>query len=344
MTHREPTAELLDRARAGDEQAFVALTEPFRSELQAHCYRFMGSTHDAEDLLQETMLAAWRSLAEFEGRSSLRTWLHRIATNRCLNALRATASRPLPTPRRPLPPPTRTGEPNWAEPYPDVLLGLADPAPGPEARYEARESISLAFVAALQHLPPRQRAVLMLRDVLGLSAAETATTLETTEHAVHSALRRARAAVPLPGTSGTVLPDSELERELVDRFVEAFESGDVARVAATLTEDVWLTMPPLPFEYQGAAAADFLAEVCFVDGTCRYRLVPTRANGQPAFGCYVRDPHAALDRAHGLIVLTLRTDGVSALTRFLDNALLPRFGLPRTLRATVGPDDVVRSS
>lgn len=326
-------AALLDRARAGDEHAFGALTDPFRSELQAHCYRFMGSTQDAEDLLQETLLAAWRSLDRFEGRSSLRTWLHRIATNRCLNALRSTTSRPLPTPGHALPPPTRIGEPNWVEPYPDVLLSLADSAPGPEARYEARESISLAFVAALQHLPPRQRAVLVLRDVLGLSAVETAAALETTGHAVHSALKRARAALPLPQPTCTVLPNSEIERELVERFVEAFDSGDVARLAATLTEDIWLTMPPLPFEYQGPAAADFLAHVCFLDGTCRYRLVPTRANGQPAFGCYIRDPHSALDRAHGLIVLTLRADGVSALTRFLDNSLLPKFGLPRTLPA-----------
>jgi RNA polymerase sigma-70 factor (ECF subfamily) len=338
MTHDDEgagaaAAELLDRARAGDEHAFRALTDPFRSELQAHCYRFVGSTQDAEDLLQETLLAAWRGLDRFEGRSSLRTWLHRIATNRCLKALRAGASRPVPAPSRSLPPPTRTGDPTWVEPYPDVLLSLAEAAPGPEARYEIRESISLAFVAAVQHLPPRQRAVLLLRDVLGMSGSETAAALDTTENAVHSALKRARAALPLTPPAGAVLPESEAERALVARFVEAFESGDVARVAAALTEDVWLSMPPLPFEYQGPAAVDFLAHVCFLDDTRRYHLVPTRANGQPAFGCYLHDPHSGLARAHGLIVLTVRADGISALTRFLDNSLMPAFGFPRTLPA-----------
>jgi RNA polymerase sigma-70 factor (TIGR02960 family) len=333
--------EMLDRARAGDGQAFREVIEPYWSELQVHCYRILGSVQDAEDLLQETLLAAWRGLSGFEGRASLRSWLYRIATNRCLNALRDGARRPreqLANPSEvPLPEPTRRSDPSWLEPYPDILLDeLPDTAPGPEARYEARESVSLAFLAALQHLPPRQRAVLLLRDVLGFRAAEVASILETTEDSVTNALKRARAALagrlPGPGRDQAPLPHSARERKLVEDFTVAFENGDVPAVLALLTEDVWLTMPPLPLEYQGLAATGHFLSTVAMRGGRRFRLVPTRANGQPAFGCYLIDPGTPIAHAHGLLVLTLSGDRISALTRFIDNALLPPFGLPRTLR------------
>jgi RNA polymerase sigma-70 factor (TIGR02960 family) len=325
---------LLTRARDGDGEAFRELVEPYRRELQVHCYRLLGSVQDAEDLLQETLLAAWRGIGGYEERASLRTWLYRIATNRCLNALRAGARRPPDyadyRPEVPLPEPShRRAEPSWLEPYPDVLL---DETPGPEARYELRESVSLAFVAALQELPPRQRVVLVLRDVLGFRAAEVARMLDTTEDAVTNALKRARRALPGPDAERAPLPNSPGERRIVDDFVRAFEAGDVDAVVALLTDDAWLTMPPLPLEYQGVdAVRNFLATVALRDGV-RHVLVPTRANGQPAFGCYVRDPRTPIPHAHGVIVLTLAGDRISALTRFLDNSLLTTFGLPRSLR------------
>jgi len=331
------TAQLLVRAQAGDGEAFRDLIEPYRRELHVHCYRMLGSVQDAEDVLQETLLAAWRGLDRFEGRSSLRTWLYRIATTRCLNALRAGDRAIREHPPRievELPEPTRWVEPTSLEPYPDVLLsGLPDAAPGPEARYESKESISLAFVAAMQVLPPRQRAVLVLRDVHGFRAREVADILNTTEESVNSALKRARAtlATELPGRN-TALPDSPRERELTARFAAAFEHGDVDAIVELLTDDVWLRMPPLPIEYQGGAAtAHFLQTISF-RGTRRYRLIPTRANGQPAYGAYLYDAHTPIARAHGLIVITLSNEGVSAITRFLDNSLLAYFGLPRTLR------------
>jgi RNA polymerase sigma-70 factor (TIGR02960 family) len=325
---------LLTRARDGDGEAFRELVEPYRRELQVHCYRLLGSVQDAEDLLQETLLAAWRGIGGYEERASLRTWLYRIATNRCLNALRAGARRPPDyadyRPEVPLPEPShRRAEPSWLEPYPDVLL---DETPGPEARYELRESVSLAFVAALQELPPRQRVVLVLRDVLGFRAAEVARILDTTEDAVTNALKRARRALPGPAAERAPLPNSPGERRIVDDFVRAFEAGDVDAVVALLTDDAWLTMPPLSLEYQGVdAVRNFLATVALRDGV-RHVLVPTRANGQPAFGCYVRDPRTPIPHAHGVIVLTLAGDRISALTRFLDNSLLTTFGLPRSLR------------
>jgi RNA polymerase sigma-70 factor (ECF subfamily) len=331
------TERTLARARAGSEDAFRELTEPYRRELQLHCYRILGSVHDAEDLLQETLLAAWRGLDRFEERSSLRAWLYRIATNRCLNALRD-GGRRVPTTAHPeWPAPSRSEEAMWLEPYPDVLLeGVADGRLEPPARYEARETIGLAFVTALQRLPPRQRAVLVLRDVLGFSAAEVADLLDSSVASVNSALVRARETVdarlgPAPRERAP-LPLSGPERELVGRFVDAFESGDVDAVIELLTADAWLTMPPEPFEYQGHAAIErFLRTVARLD-TAPYRLVPTRANGQPAFGCYRPDPQAPIARAHGLIVLTIEGGRVSALTRFTDNSVLPHFGLPRTLR------------
>jgi RNA polymerase sigma-70 factor (TIGR02960 family) len=326
--------ELLARARDGDGEAFRELVEPYRRELQVHCYRLLGSVQDAEDLLQDTMLAAWRGIGGYEERASLRTWLYRIATNRCLNALRAGARRPPGyadyRQEVPLPEPShRRAEPSWLEPYPDVLL---DDTPGPEARYELRESVSLAFVAALQELPPRQRVVLVLRDVLGFRAAEVARILDTTEDAVTNALKRARRALPGPAAERAPLPNSPGERRIVDDFVRAFEAGDVDAVVALLTDDAWLTMPPLPLVYEGVdAVRNFLATVALRDGG-RHVLVPTRANGQPAFGCYVRDPRTPIPHAHGVIVLTLAGDRISALTRFLDNSLLATFALPRSLR------------
>lgn len=333
----DQSGQLLARARSGDGNAFAELTEPFRRELQVHCYRILGSAADAEDMLQETMMAAWRGLDRFEERSSPRTWLHAIATNKCLNHLRASQGAPLPAPAVPLPAPTRSGEPLWLEPYPDALLGnLADAAPGPEARYESRESVSLAFVTALQHLPPRQRAALVLRDVLGFRAAETAAMLDCSLDAANNLLKRARATIarhlPPGGRDRAPLPGSASERHITGRFADAFERGDVAAIVALLTEDAWLTMPPLPFEYQGRARiGHFLYAISFRHGTQRTRLIPTRANGQPAFCRYLRDPHSPISHAHGLIVLTLAEDRVSVITGFNDNSVLAKFGLPRTL-------------
>ncbi len=340
---RRSAGDLLALARRGDGEAFRGLVEPYRRELQVHCYRILGSVQDAEDLLQETLLAAWRGIGGYEERASVRTWLYRIATNRCLNALRAGARRPHEyaayRSEVPLPEPShRRAEPSWLEPYPDALLDeIADHIPGPEARYEVRESVSLAFLAALQQLPPRQRAVLVLRDVLGFRAAEVAGILDMTGNAVTSALRRARGTLanelPDPDRESAPLPNSPRERRIVDGFTRAFEAGDVDAVVAMLTNDAWLTMPPLPLEYQGPEAVrHFLAMVALRDGR-RYVLIPARANGQPAFGCYLRDPRTPILHAHGVFVLTLTGDRIAALTRFVDNSLLAVFGLPRSLRA-----------
>jgi RNA polymerase sigma-70 factor (TIGR02960 family) len=328
---------VLSRARAGEEEAFRDLVDPYRRELQLHCYRILGSLQDAEDQLQETLLAAWRGLDGFEGRSSLRAWLYRIATNRCLNALRDRGRRPQEASAMAEPPePTRSVEPIWLEPYPDVLLeGLADTTPGPAARYETRESVGLAFVAALQHLPPRQRAALVLRDVLGFRTTEVAEMLDSSEASVKSALQRARATVESRVSAGgrerAPLPGSAAERELVERFVAAAERGDTDGMVSLLTDDAWLTMPPEPYEYQGGEAIGrFLRDRAMRRGA-NLRLVPTRANGQPAFGCYLPDAQAAVARAYGLIVLTLTDDRISAITWFGERSLLPHFGLPRTL-------------
>lgn len=329
--------ELLSQARAGDENAFRELVEPYRRELQLHCYRILGSVQDAEDLLQETLLAAWRGLDRFQERASLRAWLYRIATNRCLNALRDRKRRPQEVSSMVEPPePTRLAEPTWLEPYPDVLLeGVADAGAGPEARYETRESVGLAFVAALQHLPPRQRAALVIRDVLGFGTAEAAAALDSSEASVKGALQRARATLderlPPGGLERAPLPDSARERELVGHFATAVERGDTRGIVSLLTDDAWLTMPPEPYQYQGAdAIARFLDDRAARRGA-HYRLLPTRANGQPAFGCYLPDPHAPIARAYGLMVLTLTDDRVSAITWFGERSLLSRFGLPRML-------------
>jgi RNA polymerase sigma-70 factor (TIGR02960 family) len=332
------TERALAHARAGDEEAFRELTDPYRRELQVHCYRILGSVQDAEDMLQETLLAAWRGLEGFEGRASLRAWLYRIATNRCLNAMRDSARRPREVPPMAQPPePTRISEPTWLEPYPDVLLeGLPDTSAGPAARYETKEAVALAFVTALQHLPPRQRAALVLRDVLGFRAAEVADMLDTSQAAVKGALQRARRTLEarLPSGDGehVPLPHSSRERELVGRFADAVESADVGGMVALLTEDAVVTMPPQPFEYQGRPAiAMLLRDRARLRGV-PLRLVATRANGQPAFGVYVPSPQAAIARPYGLFVLTLERDQISAITWFADCSVFPHFGLPRALR------------
>ena len=335
------TVRTLSRARAGDEEAFRELVDPYRGELQVHCYRILGSVQDAEDLLQETLLAAWRGLERFDGRASMRSWLYRIATNRCLNALRDRGRRPREVPAMAEPPePTRRSEPLWLEPYPDALLErVADTSPGPDARYELREAVGLAFVTALQRLPPQQRVVLVLRDVLGFRTAEVADMLETSEAAVKGALQRARASLETRRDRDRERarpPRSPRERELVGRFADAVESGDVDGVVSLLTDDAWLTMPPQPFEYQGhAAIAGFLHDRAALRGA-PLRLVPTRANGQPAFGCYLPDAHGAIARPYGLMVLTLDGDRISAITWFGDSRVFPHFRLPRTLPGKPG--------
>jgi RNA polymerase sigma-70 factor (TIGR02960 family) len=330
------TADLMARAKTGDGDAFRALTEPYRLELRVHCYRMLGSFQDAEDALQDTLLAAWRGLAGFEGRASLRTWLYRIATNRCLDARRSAGRRPAKewdVPKVEPPEPTRLGEAVWLEPFPDALLaGAIDRPPGPDARYEQAEAISIAFVTALQVLPPRQVAVLVLRDVLGFHAVEVAAMLDSTVESVTSALKRARAGLERlrsaadrerPPTSGSPAEDA-----LVAQFARAWESADVDALVTLLTDDVFISMPPMPFEYQGL---DVVARFCaslFGAGR-RFDLVPTRANGQPAFGAYLRPP-AGIRHGTGLYVLTLTGDRICAMTRF-DNSVLPWFGLPRSL-------------
>jgi len=328
------TEQTLTRARAGDEDAFRELTDPYRRELQLHAYRIVGSVQDAEDLVQETLLAAWRGLEQFEGRASLRAWLYRIATNRSLDALRANRRRPEEQPMTQMPDPTRWSEPVWLQPYPDVLLdGIADDAPGPDARYEAKEAVALAFIVGLQHLPPQQRAVLVLRDILGYRAAEVAEMLETTEASVNNLLRRARAAfetrLPAAGRERAPLPDSPVEREIVGRFAEAVQSGDVDGMVALLTDDAWLTMPPLPHAYQGHDAIGAFLRGGEQRRGAPLRIVPTRANGQPAFGCYFPAPDTDVARAYALFVLTLEGNRISAITWFADSGVLPQFGLPR---------------
>jgi RNA polymerase sigma-70 factor (TIGR02960 family) len=331
------STELIDRARYGDETAFQELVGPYQRELQVHCYRILGSVADAEDALQETLVTAWRSLRQFEGRASVRTWMYRIATTRCLNILRSASRRPAMTlPQGVEPPePSRLGEVVWLEPYPDLLLEeLPDASAGPEARYEAREAMSVAFVTALQLLPPRQRAALILRDVLDFPASEVAAMLDTTGQSVTSALKRARATLsrelPSEDQAPPPPPNSPAEQELVARLVEAFEAADVDGIVALMTQDAWLRMPPVPLEYQGRElVGEFFATVAFRHGR-QYRLVPTRANGQPAFAVYVRDPVNDVTRAFGLMVATLAGDRISVITRF-DNSAMTRFGLPRIL-------------
>ncbi len=332
------TADLLSRARAGDGEAFRELTDPHRRELQVHCYRMLGSFQDAEDTLQDTLLAAWQGIGGFiEGRASLRTWLYKIATNRCLNARRAASRRP--AKERDVPnvePPelTRLDEVTWLEPFPDALMeGAIGVPPGPEARYEQTEAVSLAFVTALQVLPPRQVAVLILRDVLGFHASEVAGMLEVTVESVNSALKRARASLqrrqqPAAGHEPPPASGSPAEDAIVAKFARAWESADLDTLVALLTDDVFIAMPPVPFGYEGRDAVTRFCASLFAAGR-RFDLVPARANGQPAFGAYLRSP-AGIRHATAFYVLTLAGDQICALTRF-DNSVLPWFGLPRSL-------------
>jgi RNA polymerase sigma-70 factor (TIGR02960 family) len=331
------TEQTLARARAGDQDAFRELTDSYQRELQLHIYRIVGSAQDAEDLLQETLLAAWRGLEQFEGRASLRAWLYRIATNRSLDALRASRRRPEDQRATQMPEPTRWNDPVWLEPYPDLLLeGIPDEAPGPEARYETKEAIGLAFIVGLQHLPAQQRAVLVLRDVLGYRAGEAAEMLETSEASVNSLLRRARAAfesrLPATGRERAPLPESKLERDIVGRFAETVEHGDIDGLVDLLTDEAWLTMPPLPHAYQGRGAIGAFLRGAEERRGAPLRLRPARANTQPAFGCYLSVSEADLARAFSLLVLTLEGGGVSAITWFADSSAFTRFGLPRMLR------------
>jgi RNA polymerase sigma-70 factor (ECF subfamily) len=325
--------QLLAAARAGGEDAFVRLLAPYRAELNAHCYRMLGSVHDAEDAMQETLLRAWRGLSGFQGRSSLRSWLYRIATNVCLRTIERRPQRVLPIDYAPAiaDPHAEPGAPVvdaiWLEPYPD---------PGPEASYEQRESVELAFVAALQHLPARQRAVLILRDVLGFSGAEVAEALEMSPEAVYSALQRAHKAVderlPERTQQATLraLGDDGLS-EIVAAFVDAWERADVDALAARLAEDAVLAMPPNPEWYRGRdTVATFLGNFPLT-GRTRWRVLPTRANGQPAFGHYIWSDDAGAFVANELSVLTLTGDRIAALTVFRDPPQLTRFGLPERI-------------
>jgi RNA polymerase sigma-70 factor, ECF subfamily len=352
LTMRE--GELLRAAREGNEEAYRRLVEPHRGELHAHCYRMLGSVHDAEDALQDALLRAWRGLPKFEGRSSLRSWLYRIATNACLDFVARRPNRMLPVDYGPAADPhDGVGEPVvesvWVEPYPDRTIDLGDRLLGPEARYEQREGVELAFVAALQHLPAQQRAVLILREVLGFSAKEVADTLDSTVASVNSALQRARKAADerLPDESQQAtlraLGDQQV-RELVESYMTAWEAGDVDTIVAMLTDDVTITMPPIPTWFQGREAAiGFLTELAFASQAQRrrlvsfageerrMRLVPTWANGQPAFGAYYwRDATGAYE-GRALQVLTLRQGRIKEITGFADPAVLLPFGLPEQL-------------
>ena len=329
---------LLDAARAGDEDAFAQLVEPHRRALHAHCYRMLGSVADAEDALQDALLNAWRGLAKFEGRSSPRSWLYTIATNACLRAIERRPKRVLPIDYAPAADPhDGLAEPLvesvWVEPYPDEAVGLEDGPAGPEARYEQRESVELAFIAALQHLPARQRAVLILRDVLGFSARETAATLETSPPAVDSALQRAHKAVDerLPERSQQTMLrslDDQSLREIVDRYVDAFERNDVDAVVEMLAVDGAFTMPPVPTWYRGReAVAEFLSGHVLA-GDKRWRLIPARANGQLAFGNYRWDEAQSMFEPRSLSVLTLGQEGIAEITTFIGPEMIRRFALP----------------
>ena len=343
----DPAASLVS-AKRGDREAFQRLAEPYRRELQLHCYRMLGSLHDAEDLVQETFLRAWRGLNGFEERSSFRTWLYRIATNACLNALAARARRVLPEMQGPpfeLPPEKMlaTGtatEIAWLQPYPDAALeGIADTAPGPDARYEMREAVQLAFIAAIQHLPPRQRAVLMLRDVLGWSAAESARLLDTSVVSVNSALQRARATLEkqLPaGRPSAPAAPSDRQRALLDRYVRTWETADVDGFVALLREDATMSMPPWRQWYLGRKAIrSFFVWALRSEGHGPFRLVPTAANGQPAFAVYARR-HSPEWRAHAIQLLRLEGESIAAVTNFVAPPLFTAFGFPAALPAEGG--------
>jgi RNA polymerase sigma-70 factor (ECF subfamily) len=339
--------ELLEAARAGDEDAFARLVEPHRGLLDAHCYRMLGSVHDAEDAMQEALLRAWRAIARFEGRSSLRTWLYTIATNVCLKAIERRPKLVLPVDFGPPTDPHELTAPPlaesvWIEPYPDGRLGLAEPLAGPEARYEQRESVELAFIAALQLLPARQRAVLILRDVLGFTGEEVAEALDTSPDAVYSALQRAHKSVDarLPERSQQAalraIGDDAL-RSIVDAFVAAWERGDVDALAAMLTDEATIAMPPMPTWYQGRdAVVGFLRRTPLRQGR-RWRVVPVGASGQLAFAFYIFDEAGGF-LAHSIDVLAMDGARIAELIAFLDADAFARFGLPREWSASALAD------
>jgi RNA polymerase sigma-70 factor (TIGR02960 family) len=337
MARQEQDA-LLVRARAGDSDAFGSLVEPRRAELLAHCYRMLGSLQDAEDALQESMVAAWRGLGDFEGRSSLRTWLYTVTTNRCLNMRRATQrrrAREWDVPGLKPPEPTGLGEVVWLEPLPGHLADIAVPD-SPEVVHDRSESVSLAFITALQTLPPRQVAVLVLRDVLGFRATEVAAMLDTTVESVTSALKRARAGlrvhqVPgLPRDEPPAAPGSPAELAITERFARAYEAADIDALVDLFTDDIFISMPPMPLEYEGRDLAREFISLFFESGR-QYRMVPTRANGQPAYGMYLLGADR-IAHASSFLVLSLRAGLVSRMTRF-ETGVMPGFGLPRTLPA-----------
>jgi RNA polymerase sigma-70 factor (ECF subfamily) len=329
---------LLGAARAGDEDAFARLVSSHRSALQAHCYRMLGSVADAEDAVQDALLRAWRGLGSFEGRSSLSSWLYRIATNACLRMIERRPKRVLPIDYGPPADPHESIEAPlvesvWIEPYPDERLGLADGFAAPEARYEQRESVELAFIAALQHLPPRQRAVLILRDVLGFSADEVAEALDSTTTSVYSALQRAHKVVDerLPERSQQEtlrsLEDDQI-RDLVEGYVDAWERADVDAVVAMLAEDVSIAMPPTPTWFRGRDELDQFLRDRPLSGSLRWRGIPIRANGQLGVGFYVWDENSGAYIPHGVSVLTLRGDKVVGIDAFITPAAIEVFGLP----------------
>jgi len=321
------TATLLDAARQGDQSAFAQLVEPHRRELHAHCYRMLGSLHDAEDALQDAQLRAWRGLARFDGRSSLRTWLYRIATNTSLDVIgKRPDRRVLPLDAGPASDPyDGPGEPLletvWIEPYPDEQLGLEDGYASPDARYEARESVELAFVAAVQHLPATQRAVLILREVLGFSAKEVAESLDTSVASVNSALQRARKTVeekmPAESQQATLraLGDRKVG-EIVDRYMTALGNADVDAVVGMLAEDAAWSMPPAATWYRGERLPDFL-RLGPLSGAWRWRHLPAHVNGQAAVGVYSWDEAAGTHLPFALDVLTLRGDRIAEVTAFI---------------------------
>jgi len=332
--------ELLDAARGGDEGAFRRVVERHQAELHAHCYRMLGSLQDAEDALQETLLRAWRSLAGFRGGSSTGTWLYRIATNVCLDAIGRRAKRVLPVDYAPRT--ARQGDPGeplvesvWVEPYPDEVLGLKDGYAGPEARYEQREAVELAFIAALQHLPARQRAVLILREVLGFSAGEVAETLETTVASVNSALQRARKAVdarlPEQSQQATIrLLGDEQVREAVDRYVDAWARGDVESLRALLVEDAVFSMPPWAAWWRGRETIAEFAKAA-VEFCAEARTVPARANGQVAIAYYQLDADSGRFAPAAIDVLSFEGAQIKEITAFVTPRIFPRFGLPPEL-------------
>jgi RNA polymerase sigma-70 factor, ECF subfamily len=323
-------AALLDTARTGDETAFAKLLEPHRGQLHAHCYRMLGSVHDAEDAMQEVSLRAWRALGKFEGRSSLKSWLYTIATNTCLNAIERRPKRVLPLDYAPAADPHGgPGQPVvesvWVEPYPDETLGVEDGLAGPEARYEQRESMELAFIAALQLLPANQRAALILREVLGFSAQEVADSLDTSVASVNSALQRARKTVEerVPEESQQVtlraLGDDEL-RAIVERYMAAWETNDVETVMEILAEDATFSMPPLASWFAGEESIRTFLAGWPMSGTWRWRPIPVRANGQPALAFYAWDEDERAYLPFALNVLTFRGNRIADVTAFVARA------------------------